>query len=919
MRKIILLLITLFITSLTAKEQLLPTEKTLIEGQLSNGFKYTIKKNSKPKNRAEFRLIVKVGSLEEDEDQRGIAHFVEHMAFNGTKHFKKNELIKYLESTGVKFGAHLNASTGYEKTIYKLTVPLEKDNLEKTFLVFQDWASGLNFNPKEFDKERGVILEEARMRDTAGFRIYNKSKKLFYGNSRYMDRLPIGKKDIIKNISVTRAKDFYNKWYRPEFMHFIAVGDFNTTVVEKMIKKYFSPLKNKNHAKRASREIKDNNTTRVLSVTDKELTSNSLSVSYVDKLEDVRTKNDVRKALIETMMYQLFNMKAKEQILKPNPKATSIGFTGENINSLKSTYTFNVRYNSGDDKLALKELYDLIKSFEKYGFSQNDFELLKKAQLKLNEKEYKRISDLYSSTIASKLVNYALHHSIYIDYEYRYRLKKELIKDIKLSEINALFKKVVNIKDRFILFVNTDGTKISKEEAIKTIAKTKAEDLTKVKKLPSKLLDKPLKETKIVSKKYNQKTNSYLYTLENGIKIMFKQSDFDKNRVQLRGFSFGGYSLYDVKDLDNAKKASSFIDKSGVGEFTNIDLSKILAGKNISINSRISKLTEDIYGFANSEDIDSMFELLYLKLTKPVIDKRVEKNEKKVLKFRAKERLRNPKNRFSQDITKWYKKNNPRIIFDTPQSIDKLDSNKMLEIYKDRFSDMNNFDFAIIGDINVSKIEKLISKYLGNLPTKEREESFIDRKLDYKKGKQIYIKNYNNENISNIILLYQSKVSYTQKNDFILRAMESILNVRLRELIREDKSGVYGIKVSTNLYRLEKNKSEAYIRFSCDPKRVDELISYVYQSIDKIKKELVSDKELNVYKKKFKVSYETNMRENSYWLNQMIDSYKFNKPLEDIYQLPNLVDSITKEEIKDMANQIFGEDILQGELNPKDK
>jgi len=918
LKKLLLLLILIFSTLLTAKEQLLPTEKTLIEGKLANGFKYTIKKNLKPKNRAEFRLIVKVGSLEEDEDQRGIAHFVEHMAFNGTKHFKKNELIQYLESTGVKFGVHLNASTGYEKTLYKLTVPLEKDNLEKAFWVFQDWANGLNFNPKEFDKERGVILEEARMRDNAGFRIYNKSKKLFYGDSMYMNRLPIGKKDIIRNISVQRAKAFYDEWYRPEFMHFIAVGDFNTTVVENMIKKYFSPLKNKNHKKRTSREIKDNNSTRVLCVTDKEVTSNYLSVSYVDKIEDTRTKKDVRKALIESMMFQLFNIKAREQILKANPKATSINFVGEDINSKKSTYSFNVKYNNGEGKLALQELYELIKSFGKYGFSQNDFELVKKQQLQSNEKEYKRVSDIRSSTLSSQLVNYALHHSIYIDYDYKYKIKKELIADIKLSEINALFRKVLNFKDRFILFVNTDGTQISKKEVLKTISQAKIEDLTKVKKLPSKILDTSLKDSKIISKKYNNRTNSYIYNLENGIKVMFKQSDFSKNRVQLRGFSFGGYSLYEVRDLDNAQKASSFINKSGAGKFTNIDLSKILAGKTISVNTIISKLTEDIYGFANSEDIESMFRLLYLKLTQPIIDKRVEKNEKKVLKFRAKEIMRNPKNRFDQELSKWYQKNNPRIFFDTPESIDKLDTNSMLKIYKDRFSDLNNFDFAIIGDIPKNRVEKLISKYLGNLPVEKRKENFIDRKIEYLKGKQKFIKNYNNKNISNILILFKSKIPYTQKRDFVLRAMVSILNVRLRELIREEKSGVYGIRFSANITRLEKNKSNGYIRFSCDPKRKDELISYVYKTIEQIKKELVTDKELNIYKKKFKVAHENNMRENSYWLDKMIDSYQFNKPLEEIYQLPTLINSISKEEIKNIANQIFGEDILQAELNPKD-
>ncbi len=917
MNKILLLLLLIFTTTITAKEQILPTEKSLIEGHFNNGFKYTIKKNAKPKDRAEFRLLVKIGSLEEDDNQKGIAHFTEHMAFNGTKHFKKNELIKYLESIGVKFGAHLNASTGYEQTLYKLTVPLEGDNLEKSFLVFEDWASGLNFNKNEFNKERGVILEEARIRDDAGFRIYNKSKKLSYGDSKYMKRVPIGDKNIIKNISVQRAKEFYNDWYRPEFMHFIAVGDFNTTIIKNLIKKHFSKLKNISKKKRASREIKDNNTTRVLSLTDKEITSNSLSVSYIDILEDTRTKKDVRKGLIESMMAQLFNIKAREQILKSNPKATSIKLTGENINSTKSTYSFNINYNSGDDKLALKELYELIKSFQKYGFSKSDFLLIKKQQLETNKKEYKRISDMRSSTIASQLTNYALHHSIYIDYDYDYKLKKELINDIKLEEINRLFRKVMNFKDRFILFVNTDGTKVSKEDALEIIKKAKAKDLTKVKELPSTILDKELNPRKIVYSEYNEKTDIYGFILENGIRVTFKPTDFSKDRVFLKAFSFGGYSLYGIEDLDNAKKASSFVDLSGIGEFSNIDLSKILAGKDIAVMTNIDKLTENIYGFANSKDIESMFKVLYLKLTEPVIDKRVEKNRKKILRGKAKEAVRNPINKFSQELSKWYQKNNPRIFFDTPKSIDKLNSSAMLEIYKDRFSDLNNFDFAIIGDIKVEKIKELISKYLGSLPTLKRDEYFVDREIDYYRWRQDFKKEYNSENISNILILYKTHIPYSKKDEISLKALISILNVRLRELIREEKSGVYSININADIAKLEKNKSNAIIRFSCNPKRKDELISYVYQTIDKIKKELVTNKELTVYKKKFKVSYQTNMKEDGYWLNKMIDSLKFNTPLEEIYQLPLLVDNISKKDIKDIANKIFNKDILEAQLNPK--
>jgi len=546
---------------IVAKE--LPKEKSLIEGEFENGFKYSIIKNNKPKNRAEFRLIVKVGSLEEDDDQRGIAHFVEHMAFNGSKHFKKNELIKYLESIGVKFGSHLNASTGYEKTIYKLTVPLKKEYLEKSFLVFEDWASGLNFDKEEFNKERGVILEEARSRDTASFRIYNRYKPMVFEGTKYLNRLPIGELDIIKNISVKRAKDFYDDWYRPEHMHFIAVGDFDVKSVEELIKKHFSNLKNSSKRELSSREIPENNQTRVRSLTEKEITANSLSVQYLDFFEDSRTKEDIKTGLLESMMVSLFNIKAKEQLLKDNPKATTIRLASGAINSKRASYNFKVSYRDNNDKPALKELYKLIWSFYKYGFSKEDLRLLKKKMLNDNEKEYKRLSDRRSASIASTLVHYAMNKSIYVDYDYKYKVKKELISNISLKEINSKFKEVLDFRDRVVLFVNTTGEKVSKQEFLETIesAKSDVEDFTKVKKTPTALMKNTPVPKKILSKSYDKKTGIYEYLLENGMRVLFKQTDFSKNRVSMSGFSFGGESLYDVKDLDNAKKIGTLCGK----------------------------------------------------------------------------------------------------------------------------------------------------------------------------------------------------------------------------------------------------------------------------------------------------------------------------------------------------------------------
>ncbi|SFV55138.1 Probable zinc protease pqqL [hydrothermal vent metagenome] len=917
MKKILVVLLLCILITLNAKD--LPTEKSLIEGTLQNGFKYTIKKNAKPKSRAEFRLLVKVGSVDEDNDQKGIAHFTEHMAFNGSKHFKKNELIKYLESIGVRFGNDLNANTGYENTLYKLTVPLEKDNLKKSFLVFEDWASGLNFNPNEFDKERGVILEEARSRDTVGLRLYNKSKYMVLGDSKFMDRLPIGDKEIIKNISVNRAKDFYDKWYRPEFMHFVAVGDFNITKIEGLIKEHFSTLKNSNSEKRVSREIPDMNYTQVLSITDKEVTSNSLSVQYIDEIIYTRTEDDMRRGIIESMVYNLFNMKAEEQLLKDNPKATTIRFTSGQINSHKGGYKFSVSYRGDNELSALKELYEMIFSFQKYGFSENSLNLVKKHKLALNEKEYKRISDIRSSSVASSLVKCASNDYPFVDYDYKYRFKKELISDIKLDEVNAKYREILAIANRVILFINTTGNNVSKEDALKTIDKAKETltDYSKAEKLPEKLLNKELKERKILSKKYDKKTGVYKFVLENGIEVIFKQTDFSKNKVKLQGFSFGGDSLYDVKDLDSAIKATGFVSKSGAGEFSSIDIAKILAGKDVSASIGISELNENVYGSANVEDIDTMFELMYLKLTKPKIDKTIAKNRKKYLKYVAQEEDKNPKTKFSKEFFRYFYKNNPRIIYDTNETINRLNSDDMLKIFKDRFSDMNNFHFAIIGDIEVKKIEKLIAKYLGNLPTKEREESFVDRKKEYLEGNQKFIKDYNNENISNVAILFKSRLAYTKKRELALDAMTSILKVRLRELIREEKSGVYGIGVSTEISRLEKNRSTAKIRFSCDPKRRAELISAVYGVIETLKKDSVTNKELDVYKKKFHKSYETAMRENYYWLSYMVDSYRYGTPIEDILKLPKMVDNVSKDDVKKIANEIFVKDVLQAELNPK--
>ena len=923
MKKLLLLflLIPYLLCAKTSTSELLPKEKSVIEGELANGFKYSIMHNKKPKHRAELRLLVKVGSLEENQSQLGIAHFVEHMAFNGSTHFKKNDLIDYLESIGVQFGGDLNANTSYERTIYMLTVPLEKDNLKRSFTVFSDWAGGITFDKKELNKERGVILEEARLRDNVGERIFKQVEPLIFKNSPYFHKEAIGKKEIIRHIPVDDVKAFYKRWYSPELMHFIAVGDFNTTKVEEMIKKTFGSLKRTSHPKRVARVIPENNVTRIKTVWDKEITSNSLDVYYLDHLDPTLTKSDFRKELIDNMMTKLFAIKAKEQIEKANPKATIINFGSTSFSKHRGAYAFSASYKDGDALPALKELYELIFSFQKYGFSKNDLNQVKKEMLASNEKSYARVHDQTSGALSADLLYYAQNKDqTFIDYDVEYKLKKEMIKDIKVEEINALFRKFLKFKDRVIIFQNATGKSYSKEKVLSTIEEAKRDltDVSKTKKLPTELKVDGLKSKKIVNESYDKKTDIHEFTLENGLKVAFKKTDFTKDRVSLKGFSYGGESLYEADKLLEVRNATSFVTNSGVANYSMLELNRILSDKSFNIGFGIHPRTEGIYGYANKKDIESMFALLYLQLTTPKIDKRVTNNIKNILKIRATKALNDPETRFFREVKKFYRKNNKRIVFETNETIEKYNEDEMLKIFKDRFSDFNNFVVMIVGDISYDEVKALAKKYLANLPTKKRDEAFIKRDIPHLKGSVEFSRNYNSENISHIVLQYESKVPYSTKRSFVAEALQKTLNTRLRKLIREDKSGVYGIGASIGLDALEV-KSHAVISFSCDPKRKEELIKMAEGVVEEIKTKSITKEELAVYKKAYETEHETDLRHNSYWLEVMGMHYKHGDAFESAYSDLKVVESITAKEVQTLAQKIFDKDRIKIELNPKKK
>ena len=903
-----------------ASAKTLPVESSLITGELENGLKYTIKKHKKPVERATMRLLVKAGSLEEDDDQKGVAHLVEHMAFNGTKNFQGNDLIKFLESIGVNFGSHLNASTSTTQTLYKLEIPLKNDNLEKAMLIFGDWAGGINFTQKELDKERGVVLEEARARNDVNFRLYLKAKDVIYEGSKYKDRTPIGDKEIIKNIKLERVKAFYNDWYRPELMHFVIAGDIDVKETEELIKKTFSYLKNNSKRQQASRVVPKVEKTRMLFLKDKELTSSKVSIDFVTDYKSIKTEEDYKEAITRTIMSKLFNTKASEQLIKRNPAARSIRLLSRKVGSNLRTYSFYAGYTGLKEIGALKELTNLMYSLEKFGFNKDDFNRAIKELKKSNKESIKSLENKTSGSYVGQITSYAVYDDIFIDEKYRIELTDKLLGQITLAEVDKLYKSILLLKSQLISYQVAPNIEISKKQIKKVIknARNNVKKEVETSNLPQRIAIPDLKPAKIVKEIYNKKYDFYEFTLENGVKIAYKFNDYNKNSVGLSAFSKGGYSIYDTKDLTNAKYATNVITKSGLDKYNILDVQKIYSDKTVRIQPKIGRYSETLNGSSITKDFEFLMEGIYLLTTKYRFDDNILENTKQIALANLKKENRVPAKKYSRELMEFYYNGNKRFTNLSKEDIESINKEDLLKIYKDRFSDLNNFMFIITGDIDKESVKKYTSLYLGNIPTDKRKETFNFRGIKPLKGEHKFIRNFNNEDISSVSLSYSKEVPYSLEESIRLSAFKDVLSTKLRELIREEKSGVYGISVRNSFQREPYSKASITISFTCDPTRKDELVKYIKEEIENIKTKEVEAKYVNSFIKKRVLGLEQSKKTAKFWSGQIRSHYYYGDDLSKIDNYKNHYKSITPIIVKDTANKYLDTiNIIYTELNPK--
>lgn len=891
----------------------LPFSPNFRTGTLNNGMRYYIRKNSKPENRIELRLAVDAGAMQEDEDQRGLAHFVEHMAFNGTTNFKKNDLINFLEQTGVRFGADLNAYTSFDETVYMLQLPTDKEGLvDKGLTVMSDWATGVAFEGEEIDKERGVIQSEWRTGLGADERMRQVWwPKVFY-NTRYADRLPIGLMEVIQNAPHERFRQFYKDWYRPNLQAIIVVGDLDVEEMEQKIKEKFSGLENpENPREKIEYEVPGHKETFIAIATDKEATSVDIQLYTKLPAQRVKNLNDYRNTLLQELYNGMLNDRLEELAReKDAPFLNASTGYGEFVRTKDAYYSgAQAKENS-----ILPTLTILVRENQRvlqHGFTESELERQKLNLETEIENQYKERDKIPSSRLAMQAVAHFLQDEPLFGASKERELVKEFLPNITLEEVNALAKEWMLEENRALILTAPDKASIkmpSEAELRKVLDEAKG---MKVEPYKDKFLDMPLLEKKPTAgtitdtKTITQNgLNITEYTLSNGIKVVLKPTTFQNDKIYLIASSPGGHSLYSDDDFLSAQNAANLVDEMGIGQFDALGLNRKLTGKTLSLTPYINELYEGFVGNTSTEDAETFFQLIYLYATAP----RKDQEDFERVMDQTKEQLRNlsanPRVFLQQQISKVKFGNHiRRKAVPEAEDMDKVDLDRAMEIYEDRFDDFSDFTFVLVGSFKPEDIQPHIVNYLGSLPSINRVEKGKDIGINYPKdGAKADLKKGLAPQ-ANVYISFVQPTTITPAKELEVEAMGKVLNIMVRENLREEKGGVYSPYVGAGTRTEPKGLADVVVFFQCAPEDVEELVEAVKEEIEDLQKNGPSQENYDKVRETLRRGRESDLEKNRFWVNTLASYYREGKDLKGIKDYENLVEDLTKEDIQKAAEQ----------------
>lgn len=883
---VIALIIGLGMTSVQAQVVIkdmrskMPVTKDVKIGKLDNGITYFIRQNKSPEKRAELQIVLKAGSVDEDDDQKGLAHFIEHMCFNGTKNFPKNDLIKFLESTGMRFGADVNANTGFDRIWYMIQVPTENaDTLEKGLQIIEDWAHNVSFDPVEIEKERGVIMEEWRMHRGAMERVQRQTLPMMLWNSKFAERLPIGDTNIILHAPREKFLRYYNDWFRPEKMAIIAVGDFDPAQMEQMIIKHFSNIpKSVNARKQEYYPIPEHQDTKIVIVKDKELPMVNATVMFKHKGYDESTFEAYRKGIVNGLASTMINERLSDLSRKPNTPFMYAGVEESRfIGDMRGTFLIAVP--KADNVLGGFEAM-LTEAFRaaQHGFTPSELDRAKKDLMKDMEKAYNERSKNASQSYAAEIMRYFYQNEGMPGVEYELGLYKKFMPEITLDEVNNYYKDIMQIKNTVITLSAPDNDKTKVPTNDELLASFNKMANSKYEAYKDVAINEPLMKEipvsgKIVKEKNLKGLDAKELTLSNGAKVVYKKTNFKDDEIVFRAFSYGGTDYASDELFHTATVTDDIVRECGVRKFDASALEKILTGKIVNLSPIIGNNYEGFNGATTPADLESFMQLLNLYFTSPRKDKDAFESLKEKLKETIINSKKDPHQVLKDSINAIMGSYNYRVIPTSEEDLNNVDLNKAIAFYKERFADASNFTFFFVGNFDEKKLKELAETYIATLPAKHVETPIKDMGIETPKGviNRAFYKGQ--EPQSTIVLTLHGDFDYNSDNIYKIRAMVEVLSIRLREEIREEKGGAYSIGAYPKLEKYPKGAYKIMISFTTDPTRVDELISRIKEVIAEVREGRTNPDYIKKVKEIQKREFEVSMKKNEFWLANLYSMY----------------------------------------------
>lgn len=888
----------------------IPLDPAVTSGVLGNGLTYYIRQHDEPKQRAELRLVINAGSVLEDDDQRGLAHFVEHMCFNGTESFAKQEIVDYLESIGMRFGADLNAYTSFDETVYMLQVPTDDEAIvEKGFQILGEWAHRVSFEAEEIDKERGVVIEEWRLGRGAQARIFDKQAPILFQDSRYAERLIIGSEEVLAAFPHDTLRRYYRDWYRPDLMAVVAVGDFDPSAIEELIRANFEAIPNpKQPRPRQEYDVPDHDGTRYALVTDPEATFTRVSLLNLLPKDDLRSEADYRRSLVEGMHDAMLGQRLQERAREADPPYVAAGGGKGVLVRTKAAYSLGALVKEGGLERGLEALMTEAERARRHGFTATELERTKSAFLRSMEQAYRERDKIKSGSFASEYATHFLSGEAAPGIEAEFELAKKYVPTITLDEVNTLAGRWLSDSNRVITASAPEKEGLEPPQEVSIAAVLVSVASADIEPYEDRVADQPLMAAapppgEILSESTFDELGVTEWRLANGIRVVLKPTDFKNDEVLFTAFSPGGTSLVSDAEDVAASTADTVVTQGGVGPFDLTELQKLLADKVVGVSPYISELEEGLSGSASPEDLETMFQLIHLYIATPRRSEQAFASVQQRLRGFVENRLARPEAVYSDRITSIMAQDHPRRRPWSGALLDEMDLDTSFRIYTDRFADTSDFTFVFVGTFEPDELRPLVRSYLGSLPVTGREESWRDVGVRAPGGviQETVVKGI--EPKSRVTIMFSNDFEWTRQNNFDLSAVASVLGIRLREVLREDEGGTYGVGVNAATSRYPRQTSTFSVGFGCDPDRVDELVGLVHDEIRSLQDDGPDPDIVAKVQEQRRRQREVQMRENGFWLDALEASWWYDQDPRLILQYGELVDGLTGEAVRDAARR----------------